>query len=656
MGSGNLLSRRRVLAYLAGASGVVFLAACSSAAPASPTAAPSSGGAAAPTAGNAPVAANAPAPTNTPAPAAAAPAPTTAAASPTPATAANVTQLPRQQTLIMGESDAVNQFTDSQIMNPFQPAIARSGWQLAFEPLYFYDMWWNDQVCGPPGMANCKNGEIPWQATGYGYNQDNTELTINLREGITWSDGQPFTANDVVFTLNMLKDNAPKLNFSTEMHTWVKDVAALDQHTVKITLTGPNPRFMFNYFQWHSDIGFPIVPEHIFKGQDATTYTNFDMNKGFPIGTGPFKLALSSLEQKFWDRREDWWAAKSGFHPLPAMQRVIMLPNFTDEKQLELITANQIECAHGFQDPSIIQTALSRNPKIQVWTANNQPPFGAVDLATITSMSFNCSKPPFNDPDIRWAINYAMDRNQILQAGAHGIGQTILMPFPRFGGLAQYYDAGQDLLQKYPLGTTDPNKTAQIMQSKGYSKDSGGFWAKDGKRWSWVISLPPPFFTDITPVIVTQLRKAGFDVSFKSPANWGTITATGDVDAYLQVPAGSVRDPFETMDELNSKWSAPTGQPAVRTYRWSNPDYDAAVNEMAKTSPTDPKLVTLFHTALEIWYKELPVIPLLQRYLFVPVNTTYWTNFPNEKNPYTVPTSWHRTAQMFVLSLKPATG
>jgi len=88
-----------------------------------------------------------------------------------------------------------------------------------------------DQVCGPPGLA-CSDGEIPYQAESYTYNADSSELTVKLRQGVTWSDGQPFTADDVVFTLNMLKSNAPKVNFSVDMQTWVKDLTAVDPLTV----------------------------------------------------------------------------------------------------------------------------------------------------------------------------------------------------------------------------------------------------------------------------------------------------------------------------------------------------------------------------------------------------------------------------------------
>lgn len=554
----------------------------------------------------------------------------------------------------MSESDAVNQFTDVKLFNPFVTGIARSGWQFAFEPLYFYNMYNTDQVCGPPGMP-CQGGEIPWQAESYAYNSDYTELNIKLRPQVTWSDGQPFTANDVVFTLNMLKDNAPKLIYSVEMKTWVKDVVAVDDHNVKVTLTQANPRFMFDYLQWHSDLGLPIVPEHIFKGQDPTTFTNYDLSKNWPIVTGPWQLKASLPEQKFWDRRDDWWGAKVGFHPLPAMKRVIVLPNYTDDKQAELLVANQVDCTHGFQAPYIIPSVLPRNPKLHMWTTGDKPPYGVVDMSTVTTLDFNDAKAPFNDTQIRWAINHALDRKQIISIGTHGIGDPTSLPFPPYGVMKQYYDAVSDILQKYPIDAFDLNKTAQIMQSKGYAKDQAGFWAKGGKRFSFIITLPPPFFTDITPVIVAQLRKGGFDVTFKSPTNRGTLVSTGEVDAFLDIPGGSVRDPYTTLSFDTTKLSAPTGQPAVQPYRWKNEQYDTLLDELAKLPGSDPKFMQIYHQAMEIWIPNLPQIPLIQRYMFLPVNTTYWTNWPDEKNPYITPSSWHRTAGMFIHSLKSVT-
>lgn len=630
---GQKFTRRETLTGIAAVGGAALVSACSAPTPASPSRATSS--AATPT--TAPASANGP---------------TSARSTATPATAssaASVSQVPRNQTLILSESDAVNQFADVNIMNPHMPGIARSGWHFAFEPLFLYNPYYTDKVCGPPGLP-CKNGEIPYQAESYAYNQDFTELMIKLRPNVTWSDGQPFTANDVAFTINMLKDNAPKLNWSVDMHQWVKEAVALDQHTAKITLTGPNPRFMFEHFVFHEDIGVVIVPEHIFKGKDPTTFTNFDLSKGWPIVTGPWKLTLSAPEQKFWDRRDDWWGAKTGFHPLPKMKRVIDLPNFDDAKRIELLANNEVDATHDLQ-PANALVALQRNPKLEMWT--KESPYGCLDFWT-TGVFFNCSKPPFDDPDVRWAINHALNRDQIVQLGYHGAGQKTVLPFPAFQPLLPYFQSVSDIFQKYPVDSLDLNKSAQLMTSKGFKKDAGGFWSKDGKRLSMVIVLSPSFFLDITPIVVEQLRKAGFDASFKSPTNVGTLRATGQFDVAIDGTGGSVRDPYNTLSFFQSRYSAPTGQPATQYYRWKNTQFDDLVDQMSKVEPSDPKLMNLYHQAMEIWIRELPEIPLVQHYLYMPVNTTYWKGWPTAENPYIIPSNWHRTSTLFINTLEPA--
>ncbi len=642
------LSRRRALPLIAIGGTLGVLVACGPGAPAANAPQTTSTGG---TAGGA-------APTTAAAPATAA-APTSAAAPTTqPAAAAGAApaDVPRTQTLVLSLSDSVNTFTDVGVMNPFVIGAFRNGWQFAFEPLYFYDMWHTDQVCGPPGLA-CKDGEIPWLAESYTYNADSTELTVKLRQGVTWSDGQPFTADDIVFTLNMLKTNAPKVNFSVDMQTWVKDVVAVDPLTARITLTSGNPRFFFDYFQWHTDLGFPIVPRHIWEGQDPATFQNDDVAKGWPIATGPWKLTLENPQQRYWDRRDDWWGAKTNFHPLPKMKRVTVLPNYMDDKQLELVSANEVDAAHGFQTAYTVPTALARNPKLIGWTEGNVQPYGALDVATVTSIAFNSSRPPFDDADIRWAVNHALNRDEIVSIGSHGIGAKTVLPFPKYGSFTPYWDAVNDLVQKYPVDSFDLDKTAQIMQSKGYAKNSDGFWAKPGAdQFSITLIAAPPFFTDIAPVIVEQLRKGGFDTTFKSPSNASTIIPQGDIDAWFDIPGGSVRDPYTTLNFLHSRYAVATGQPAVRAYRWKNPEFDKAVESMAVTAPTDPKFMQVYHQAMELWFPNLPTIPLINRYIFITPSTQYWTNWPNEKNPYTLPSSWHRTAGLFINTLEPASG
>jgi peptide/nickel transport system substrate-binding protein len=652
------IRRRRFLQgigiFVALPAGAILLQACGGsttpAAPAAatsvasaPTVAPSTATSGVATPSTAPTVASTP--TTAPSPAATAP-----AVAPSATSAAQVASpgalkdVPRNRTLILvGVPEAPNQFTgDVAMQNPFLSGITRSGFQVVMEPLYYYNSYYTDATCGPPGLP-CKNGEIPWLATGYSYNQDFTQLTVNLRKGMTWSDGQPFSAGDVAFTVNLLKDNAPKLGYSTEMKTWVKEVAAPDGLTVQFTLNQPNPRFFFDYFQFHEDIGIQIVPEHIFKGQDPNTFTNFDLEKGWPVVTGPYRLVKSDSQQKIWDRRDDWWGAKLGFAPLPAPERLVFLPGFDPTKQVELLIGNEAETTFVLRTGDV-ETAIQRNPKIQSWTGA-KPPYGNVDYWTPV-LGFNDSKPPYNDPDLRWAVNYAINRDEILKIAYKGGGEAALVPFANFPALRTFLDPLNDLLRRYPVGTFDLAKSAQIIQSKGYAKDSGGFWAKDGKRLSLGI-VTFSLFEDFTPVLVAQLRKGGFDASFKMPANFGTLISGGEAEAYVWGGNLSVETPLDTV-----KMYRAGGSP----FYWSNPTYDKLVDQMAVTGSDNPALKMLFHQAMDIWLKELVAIPLVQLYARTPFNTTYWTGWPDEKTPYINTIFIHRTFQLIVQSLKPAGG
>lgn len=86
---------------------------------------------------------------------------------------------------------------------------------------------------------------------------------------------------------------------------------------------------------------------------------------------------------------------------------------------------------------------------------------------------------------------------------------------PHFPPLMHYIDQVQDLLEKYPVGTHDSAKTAAIMERRDWSRDSEGFWQRDGIRLRVHVMVFPSLFQDFTPALVEQLRRAGFDASFR---------------------------------------------------------------------------------------------------------------------------------------------
>ena len=553
--------------------------------------------------------------------------------------------VPRNRTLIMDCSslqDCGGQIKDYNTFNPYL-LIGKSntGWNFLYEPLYFYNAY-------DTGEDNI----IPWIATGHEYNADYTEVTIKIRKGVEWSDGKPWTAHDLVFTINMLRNNAPELAFSTDMEAWVKEAVAIDDLTAKISLNKANPRFVFSYFTHNFDNGVPIVPKHIWEGQNPGGFKNFDTVKGWPVVSGPYQIAISVPEQRVWDLRDDWWAQKIGFRDMPKVERIIYLTHMEEAKRVQNLISNTMDTSLDIRPPNI-RSILDSNPKVSTWSGRELP-HGYLDWWPIC-LGFNTLEPPFNDPEIRRAINYAIDRDQLVAIGWQGAGTKTHLPLPDFPPMRKYTDGVQDLVEKYEIGVFDPAKSAAILLRKGYAKDAEGFWAKDGERIKVVIDIFD-IFNDLAPVMAAQLKKVGLDASFRMTSDAFSRMAQGVARAYLMGNGGSVRDPYFTLRLYHSRFVQPTGTHAERFWRWSNPEYDAIVDQMGQTSPDDPELQRLFREAMEIWLAELPSIPIVQWYHRIPHNETYWKNWPTAKNPYINSAYWHNTWLLVLLGLEPVQG
>jgi peptide/nickel transport system substrate-binding protein len=551
--------------------------------------------------------------------------------------------VPRNRTLIMAGlgGEHFGGYTDLGNYNSFQPGISRSGWtQAATEGLFYYNMLGDDF--------------IPWLAESFEYNSDYTQLTVKLRNGTEWSDGQPFTARDVVFTLGLLQRN-PDLNpAASDIQRLVGAAQAVDDKTVQINLTGPTPRFHWDYLTFRADIGIPIVPQHIWDGQDPTSFKNYDPAKGWPVGTGPYKLVSEDVQQRIWDVRPDWWAAKTGFHALPQVPRLIFLPGMNEITMAQMMIANQIDMAFSFT-PANMKLVQGQNPN--VITHFDRPPYGFMDWWPI-GLGFNTEIRPFNDPDIRWALSYAVDRDEIVQFAFQGFSQTAALPFPPYPGLQKYMDGVADQLQQYPTLKYDPAQSEAIMTRKGYTRGGDGLWAdSSGQKVSFqIVTFPQhPSATPVAPIITQQLKRAGFDANFLLPADFVSRITTGDAAAFLWGHGGAMKDPYKTLDLYNARYVKPTPTPIFFTnmYRWSNQTFSDLVDQMGRLPEDDPAVMPLWQQAMQNWLPELPDIPLIQTVIALPMNQTYWTNWPQGDHPYIHEGFWHRTGLHILLNIKP---
>ncbi|MGD9711871.1 MAG: ABC transporter substrate-binding protein, partial [Thermomicrobiales bacterium] len=353
------------------------------------------------------------------------------------------------------------------------------------------------------------------------------------------------------------------------------------------------------------------------------------------------------------DRRDSWWAVDQGLvDALPQVERIIYLPAVPDEQMAQQLIANEVDCSLDLR-PLTIETVLVQNPNITTHTGS-EPPLGYVDWWP-TSLYINNERAPYDDPNVRWALSYYLDRDQIISVALGGNGSKWPLPLPSYPGLQPFVDAAGDLLTEYPTLEYNVEKGDARLTEAGFAKNGDGMWERDGE----VLNVPIESFqvmADIGPVIVQQLKNAGVESSYSEPPDFFDRFQPGDWNASLFGHGGSVaNDPYDTLALYTSASENIPGGHAVNFSRWSNADYDAIVDEMAFTSPEDTDaIMDQWLRAMAIWLPELPDIPIQEWYHRIPMNQTYWTGWPTAEDPYVNGAFWHFTFPLILMRLQAA--
>src|SRR5690606_25129558 len=168
------------------------------------------------------------------------------------------------------------------------------------------------------------------------YNEDFTSMTVHLREGVFWSDGVEFSADDVVFTVEAQMKN-PGLIWSGAFSTQVEKVEAVDRSTVRFDLKNPTSRFhtLFSV-RWN---GAWIMPKHVFE--TVGDIAAFENNP--PVSLGPYTLHSYDPNGTWfiWEKREDWNRTAMAEFGEPRPQHIIYRNNMPpDSRLIEMVNGN----------------------------------------------------------------------------------------------------------------------------------------------------------------------------------------------------------------------------------------------------------------------------------------------------------------------------
>ena len=526
-----------------------------------------------------------------------------------------VSSVPRNKTVVVG-----TRFGGGVPLRMWSPyalgGTHQKGVIFYYEPLFYAD--------------SLNGNSYPWLAEDFSYNESATELTYNLRDGVLWSDGQEFNAEDVAYTFNTLAELGSEVRGGGVFQTFVKEAEIVDDLTVKVHFNFPAPRFHAEIVIYKGDSGTYIVPEHVWNDKSWAEYDAYNDGAG-PVTTGPWRLSYSDNFRRVLDRVkncEDYWGCATGFVPFQEVERFVLY-NIDDDTQFaQAMITNQIDETHDLRVDTV-ETILRENPNTTTYTGRDPDgEFGMVSWWPI-SLHLNNLQPHLEDPNVRKAITKYIDRDRLNAQAYLNKGRINDWPWPQYAGLKHVNEAMQPLAEEFSVGQYDKDGADSLLTEAGYSMNSDGFWADGNGDTIKCNIISSAHFTDLGPVVAALLEQHGIESSWAQPPDvWARNGKGGDYECTLVGHNGS-----QSGDIYRSLLMFTTDSGANR-WSYSNPEFDSVVASMAEEPDVD-KVLDLTEQALRIWLEDQPDVPLVEFFNRVTRNEYYWENWPGDADGYT---------------------
>ena len=368
------------------------------------------------------------------------------------------------------------------------------------------------------GQANY--APTPRLATSWSVSKDQLTWTYHIRHGVKWSDGVPLTAADVAYTFQ--RDTVPGSTEEADNSAYVANIVpssvkAIGQYTVQMRVTKPTPNMDL--------LIVSILPKHIWEHVSEKQVSNFPNNN--PVGSGPFIVTSFKINQSVTLKANPhYWGGKPGISKL-------VFQNFTNPSAEAIALKNgSIDFAEGLTAP--LFNSLKGQPGI---TLDNAPSGNWDELAfnngaaTVSGKPIGNGDPALRDINVRHAISYALNKQQLVQHVFLGYAQpatTIIPPiYPQY-----HYEPPAGEQYAY-----NPKKAEQILTADGWKMGPGGIRVKNGKQLKLRLffGTESPTYTQDAPYVKSWLTAIGIGVTVTGMSE-NTETqdiGNGDYDMFI---------------------------------------------------------------------------------------------------------------------------
>jgi peptide/nickel transport system substrate-binding protein len=481
--------------------------------------------------------------------------------------------------------------------NPFSATANLQASGLIYEPLWFWS------------MADSADNH-GWLATSYSWSDGGKSITFQLRRGVTWTDGTPFTSADVAYTFNLLAKNAD-LNPDSLPIT-----SAVAHGPYAVTVHFSSPAYTdINYIAGTTY----IVPEHIWKSiSDPTTWADAS-----PVGTGSYEVSKVSPSELVMTANPHYYMA--GLPHIETLRYLYFNGNTANDLAIE---SGSIDWGGAFI-PNIKTTYESHKGFVV-----DAIPAAIANIIPNFTKTINGTYNPMSDLAVREAFSDAINRTSIdntVYDGESGPINDVALVEPLFSGVtaAKYVD------QRFSYSD---NAAASLLKSDGYTM-SNGQMTKDGKPLTVNIYVPDGWtdYQQDLQLLTTEEAAVGITVNVDDPAfsDYASIREEGTFDAMLEY-YGFTPSPYVYYKTLlDGQHIAPVGtaESAGDYGRFNSPALDSDLNTIA-TLPKASQQVPYFARIETIVAQQLPAIPLFDQQGDTEFNGNVVAGYPTLSNPY----------------------